>query len=347
MVEELLKETLQQYLHGVKHTPSGWNKRNCPMCVTRGHKPDTRERFGIYYSTDGAIALNCFNCGFSTSWQNGRTLSRKFIQLLQTIGVPQADVDKLKFEAFRQKHNIEARNEIKLKGSITKKWVKKDFLPDCYSIRTWLENDCTDKDFLQVANYALERRILDIDKMYWTPHREFFYNKRLVIPFFYKDEIVGWTGRISHNVEKSIPKYYTDMPPSFIYGLDDQRDYDKKYVIINEGVLDAIVTDGIAVLHNDINKDQAAIINALPGQKILCPDRDRSGEELVEIAIENKWAVAFPNWGKDRKGHVIKDASSAVEIYGHLLTIKSIIDTAETDSFAIRTKRKMDSLTYG
>ena len=80
------------------------------------------------------------------------------------------------------------------------------------------------------------------------------------------------------------------MPVNFIYGLDDQDDYDKKYVIINEGVIDAIVTDGIGVLHNNINDEQAAVINKVPAQKILCPDRDASGDGLIEIAIENKWA---------------------------------------------------------
>jgi hypothetical protein len=43
----------------------------------------------------------------------------------------------------------------------------------------------------------------------------------------------------------------------------------------------------------------------------------------------------------------VKDAGEAAELYGDLLTIKSIIDSRETVAQDIRIKRKMDRIEYG
>lgn len=343
-VQEFLRDTIDQHIGPLKQTPSGWQKRNCMMCHHRGQSMDKRERFGLIY-VEGGVTLNCFNCGFMTGWRPHSLLGDKMMFFLSTIGVSEEDVNRLKFEAFREANSIETK-EFTLKGSITAKWKEIDLIRDAFSLRFWLESDCMDKDMLEAVKYLAARNIYELDKIYWTPNKERLFNKRFMVPFFYKGKIVGYSGRLSANrADKSVPKYLSEMPPSYIYGVDEQQD--KKFIIVNEGLLDAMVTDGIGVLHNKINNDQAALINSLPGVKILCPDRDKDGDELIEIAIENKWHVAFPNWGRDGKGKPIKDASQAVNEYGHLLTLKSIIDSREVDSHAIRMKRKLDRMTHG
>lgn len=316
------------------------------MCHLRGHAPDKRERFGIYEGTDGGITVNCFNCGFMTGWKPHSQIGKKLVNFLTTLNVPREDIDRLRFEAFRESNDIKSK-DFTLKGSITGKWKMIDEPPaDLKSVREWLSLNCEDKDFLEIITYADRRNFLDVDKIYWSPDRTNFFNKRLVIPYFHNGEMVGWTGRLASDGKSTLPKYLSSMPPQYIYGLDNQRDYDRKYVIINEGIIDALVTDGVGVLHNKLHEDQAALIDALPGEKIFCPDRDKDGDEIIETAIEYKWYVAFPNWGRDRNGKVIKDAGHAVEVYGHLLTVKSIIESREKDSYNIRIKRKMDRVTY-
>ena len=349
-VREAIVDAIMQNIGTLKGTPSGWQKRNCMMCHHRGHGADKRERFGILFTQDGGMNVNCFNCGFGTGWHPQSQLGEKMMQFLQAIGVPEEDIKRLKFEAFREATNQRV-NDFRLKGSVTAKWTEIEFLKDCHPIRYWLDQNCTDRNFLRVVEYAEGRGILDIDKMYWTPckeDRERIYNRRIVVPYFYKGDIVGFTGRIAaHNPPKTTPKYMQEMPLSFIYGTDHQQDFNRKFIIITEGIFDALVTDGIATLHNNINEDQATIINSLPGQKILCPDRDKDGDDLIEIAIKHRWAVAFPNWGRNDHGKPVKDAGEAAEIYGDLLTIKSIIDSRETDAQDIRIKRKMDRMDYG
>lgn len=270
-------------------------------------------------------------------------MNKNICEFLQIIGVPQEDINKLKFESFREQNNAVGR-AVKIRGNITHKWVTVEPMPDCYSLRFWAQEGCEDADFLRVVEYAMSRGVVDFDRMFWTPHKEFMYHKRITFPFYYRGNIVGWTGRIIGNMD-GVPKYHNNMPPSFIYGLDNQQDYERKYHIIVEGVLDAIVADGVAVLHNNINEDQAALINKLPGEKILVPDRDSAGDELIEIAIENKWGVSFPNWGRVDK-RVVKDTAHAASVYGYLLTLQSIVESIEYDPYRIRFRRKADRVEF-
>ena len=120
-VREAITDAIMQNIGPLKGTPSGWQKRNCMMCHLRGQSADKRERFGILFTQDGGMNVNCFNCGFSTGWHPESQLGDKMMQFLQTIGVPEADTKRLKFEAFREATNQRV-TDFRLKGSVTAKW---------------------------------------------------------------------------------------------------------------------------------------------------------------------------------------------------------------------------------
>jgi len=61
------------------------------------------------------------------------------------------------------------------------------------------------------------------------------------------------------------------------------------------------------------------------------PDFDKAGMDTVNVAVKRGWAVAFPEWDDD-----IKDASDAVERYGRLFTVRSILESVETSSTKIK-----------
>jgi DNA primase len=107
-----------------------------------------------------------------------------------------------------------------------------------------------------------------------------------------------------------------------VYGLDRQS-RNREMVIVTEGQLDAIVTDGCATGRNNINDDQADILKSLEKQIIVLPDRDEAGKQMCKSAIRHGFSVSFPEW-KD-----CKDASDALTKYGRLYTIRSIINSVE------------------
>ena len=155
----------------------------------------------------------------------------------------------------------------------------------------------------------------------------------MIIPYYYKGKIVGFTSRLYYTVQdKSIPKYYQQCPADFVYNLDNQQAWTRKHVIVTEGVLDAWAVDGISVL-GEVGQTKIDIINRLQKNIIVCPDRDKKGWDLVNVAIENNWGVSFPKWDSG-----IKDAAQAAEKYGRLLTTSSIVSSTIVDDDEIRLK---------
>ena len=329
MIIEILREAILQNLGHLRQAPKGWHKRNCMLCHTQGHGHDTRNRFGIQFNPD-SIAVNCFNCGFSSGYTEGKDMSKAFEFFLRQISIDEKFIEHIKFEIFKLKNNIKQIRDgetpleqgDKLK-SLFQKWKTIDLPTDSLSIQQWLEYGLDDPMFLNVTQYAINRHIYNLDEFYWTPDTKHQLNQRLIIPYTFKSRLVGYTSRLYYDPPKSgPPKYYQQCPTDFVYNLDHQDGWSRKYVIVNEGVLDAWSVDGVSIL-GEIGQAKVDIINRLQKQVIVCPDRDEKGWDLVEVAIDNDWAVSFPKWDSD-----IKDAAKAAEKYGRLLTTHSIIASA-------------------
>ena len=337
MIAELLRETIFKYVHTLKPTNNGWYKCNCPVCHLQGHNQDKRQRFGIKFSVDGSFGINCFNCSFRCKWDVGHHLSKPLIWFLENISVPEEDIRELKFAAHREKEHVVPKNAPILSVVSKADWVKMDLPEGSKKIIELAEENCTDENFLKVAEYALSRK-LPLNDLYWSPMIDNQFNKRLIIPFFYKNVIVGYTARYyATDKNKLIPKYYMQEPSNFVYNIDKQHE-DRKYLIITEGAIDAMMVSGIACLGNKLNDTQISIINSLNKQVVLCPDRDNSGGNLIDVATANGWSVSFPSWEDD-----IKDPSDAVVRYGRLLTVKSILDSIVSNPLKIHVSRKFDN----
>jgi DNA primase len=93
--------------------------------------------------------------------------------------------------------------------------------------------------------------------------------------------------------------------------------------------------DGVAILGNEVSEQQADIIDSLGREVIVVPDADRAGAKLVDAAVEYGWNVSYPIWHTE-----CKDIGSAVEKYGKLFTIKSILAGKETSRLKIELLRK-------
>jgi hypothetical protein len=341
MIIDVLKDAILANIGPLKQAPKGWHKRHCPLCHTQGHGKDTRNRFGIQFNPQ-SIAMNCFNCGFSSGYTEGHPLSKSFKFFLGFLHIDPKFIEQIEFEIFKQKNQITSIREgdnstIEDKESrfkaLFQKWKPMELPDDSYSVTQWLENGLDDPEFLRVVNYALDRKLYDLDNFYWSPMTLHNLNQRLIIPYYYKAKIVGFTARLCYDVpDKSIPKYFQQCPQDFVYNLDHQQAWQRKYAIVTEGVLDAWTVDGVSIL-GEVGQAKVDIINRLQKEVIVCPDRDLKGRDLVDIAIENEWSVSFPKWTMD-----IKDAAKAAEKYGRLLTTHSIISSAVSGKEKIQLK---------
>jgi hypothetical protein len=154
---------------------------------------------------------------------------------------------------------------------------------------------------------------------------------RIVIPFTHNQQVVGNTSRF---LDDRKPKYLNDMQPGYVFGQDLQRKA-WQYVIVVEGIFDALSIDGMAVMHNDINDKQAQLIKNLERQVIVVPDQDEAGIKLVDRAIELGWAVSIPSWAEG-----IKDVNDAVVKLGKITTLLIILQAKETSKIKIEIRKK-------
>lgn len=331
MIGNQLKDIIYQNLGPMRISRKGWHYRNCPVCHLKGHRNDVRGRFGIRYESDGSLYLNCFNCLFDAVWKPGDRISKKLQTFMADIGVSESDVTKLAFVAFRESVNQSGDDDggaeevgmIDISGT----WATISTPEEFQTLQFWADNGCDDQDFLEVLQYAVSREFTRIDELFWMPTRRYQFRNRLILPFRHHGNLVGYTGRyvreVPTNKKSVITKYHNNMPEGYVYNLDSQRNSFKEYVIFTEGMFDAWAVDGISPMNNTVSPQQADLVNRLHRKVIMVPDFDKAGESFIDIAKQYGWMVSIPPW---RKG--IKDAAQAASVYGRLMTINSIIESA-------------------
>jgi hypothetical protein len=317
---------------------SGWISFNAPCCQHNGETADTRGRGGLVMNPDGGVSYHCFNCNFKASYVPGRHLTYKFRKLLAWLGADEGTVKRLVIDAIRirelvapeQIAEVVAQEEIKFKARA---------LPESaqtfHALNTFytLNNDqAVPQDWHNAVIYVAGRADLQRYEFYWTPERQYNLNRRVIVPFTWRNEIIGYTARAVDDAIK--PKYHNSHEPGYVFNTDKQHK-DAKFVIVVEGPFDAMSIDGVAILGNECSEMQADIIDSLGREVIVVPDADRAGAKLVDAAIEYGWTVSFPIWQKTHK-----DAASAVDAYGKLFVIKSILAAKQSNKLKIELRKK-------
>ena len=325
-----------------RKTPSGWISGNCPMCATRGHKPDTRKRGGIMFNDD-KFQYNCFNCGYKTGWSPGRKINDRLKDLLVRFGADEAQIQRVNFELLKAQEQEDVAKQFISKDAtaeyVSINWQTSTLPPESKPIGSVDTNSLNAEEFqcyVEAVEYIYERKLDFHNDWHWTPHNKTPYKNfgnRIILPFRYKGNIVGFTARwVGNPPNKETPKYFLSSPKNFVYNLDAQ--HDKKYVIVTEGQLDALIIGGIAVNGATPSHTQLSIIDQLDKEIIVLPDADRASMPMVRAALKRGWAVSFPEW------EGCKDAGDAVLKYGRLFTVRSILDSAETNSTKIQVLAK-------
>lgn len=328
-----------------KTATNGWVSFNCPCCIHNGETADTRGRGGIHADGNGTISYHCFNCNYKASYQPGRHLAYKFRKLLEWLGAPESEIKRLVIEAIRIKDLIDPeeldkvapKEEIVIKKrSLPKDAISYSELRTFYSVAD--ENTPLPDDLYAQLVYLKSRKI-DTEKyeFYYSEEKAHQLNKRIVVPFYWKGEIIGYTGRA---VVDYIPRYHNNYESNFVFNVDKQQK-DWKFVIVTEGPFDAMSIDGVAVLGNEINENQAEIIDSLGKEVIVVADTDPIGVNTINAAIKYGWSVSFPIWQE-----TCKDINEAVCKYGKLFVLKSIIDAKESNILKIQLMRKKIYPTY-
>ena len=321
------------------NSSSGWISFNAPCCVHNGESADTRGRGGLVMNPDGGISFHCFNCNFKASYVPGRHLTYKFRKLLSWLGADEGTIKRLVIDAVRIKDLIAPETIVEAVEQEEIKFKARP-LPEqaqtFQALNTFYElNDGAEvpRAWHAAVLYAATRGV-DLSRydFYWTPETQYNLHRRIIIPFTWRGNIIGYTARA---VEDDIkPKYFNSHEPGYVFNVDRQRP-DSKFVIVCEGPFDAMSVDGVATLGNEVSEQQVDIIDSLGREVIVVPDADRAGVKLVDAALEYGWSVSFPVWQE-----TCKDINSAVQKYGKLFVLKAIIDARQSNKLKIELFKK-------
>ena len=303
-----------------KQTPSGWISFNAPCCT------DKRGRGGIKLSDQG-WSYHCFNCSRTASFVLGRSLSFKARSLLKQLNVPEQEIDLLNLESLRHRsiHGILDDRQRVMNSLSSVEFEEFDDFPPGSEIITpelpkywrYLRERCVPEDFPAMTT-------IRTDGIHWV-------REHVTIPFTYDGRVVGWSARM---LDGRAPKYISHSQPGYVFGTDLQH-VNWQYVIVAEGIFDALSIDGLALMHNTISDSQARLIRSLGKEVIVVPDQDSAGLELVDRAVELGWSVSMPDWPAD-----CKDINDAVVKYGRLATLLTIMQARETSRIKIEIRKK-------
>lgn len=305
-----------------KKTHSGWVSFNAICCNHYGgHRPDTRGRGGIMMDNQNWV-MHCFNCGFKCSFTLGKSITPNTRKYLQWLGVDDIQIQRWNLESLQYKDLLDFT--IQKKTSSVKFQTRQ--LPVGEDLDT---NNPKHKVYV---DYLLKRKI-DIHNYRFivTPNDSGRNNNRIVIPYYYRNKIVGNTSRFLDN---KIPKFLNNQQPGYVFNTNKQK-HDYTVCIVTEGIFDALCIDGVAVMHDGINDHQSEILNSLGKRIIVVPDRDETGLKIIDRALELGYSVSLPNWHDD-----VKDVNDAVIKYGKLPTLLSILQCATSSKIKLEMQKR-------
>jgi hypothetical protein len=230
--------------------------------------------------------------------------------------VPQEEIERINLESLKHKS---------IAGLLSERQQTANQLQGiCFEDRdlpadTHLLTD-TAEEYLRNRNISL-----DYPFLYKTMPRP-----GIVIPFTHNNQVVGHTTRF---LDDRTPKYIQDIQSGYVFGTDLQND-SWNYVLVMEGVFDALSISGLAVLHAEINDAQVRLIRSLGKEVVVVPDQDAAGMKLVDRAVELGWSVSMPDWSD------CKDVNDAVIKYGRLGALLIIMQAREHSRIKIELRKK-------
>lgn len=308
-----------------KKRNNGWIYFNCPVCFLT-ENPDTKHRGNIIFNDD-SCSYNCFNCKYHWNFHLGQYMSKNMITFFKNC-CSAKDLNDLLLM-------VREYNESNTSQTIDKPIIKKREIrqiPSEYkSIQQSLYNNDKSKTLQSVVQYLYQRnpRLLEWSELYWAENRNNF-----LIPCKEYGEIVGYSLRSLN--DDSASKYLHYIPQGYVFNYDNLLK-ERKYEILVEGQLDALAINGVAYLSSTLTPDRLKRIQSFANDKelIICPDRDNAGKKIVQQVLDENlpFSIAFPNWIKG-----IKDCEEAVQKYGRLYTIYSIIASKESNKDLIKMK---------
>ena len=293
-----LESLIRDHIH-FRPISTGWEVGKCQMCN------DYKERAGIKYDS-GEIAYNCWNCGTSARYTEfSGKISNKFTKILASYGI---DVDEINAIVNSSFFTEDQEQKTITLSSLTKPNLDTPTikLPKA-SLRLGSTLDFLDYQE-KIAKYLVDRKV-DLLKYAFFFSIEDRFIDRVIIPFYRNGKLIYWQAR---SIDKNEKKRHDNAPVSreaIMFNYDKVFTVSSTPLVVCEGVFDAMMLDGIAILGSKLTAAKIEILKQSRRKLVFIIDKDENGKHLAEEVLSHGWEICFTPEGSH-------DLNDSVQKYG-------------------------------
>lgn len=307
-----LFDIIQEKVHLGHKNSRGWY--NCVCQVCNDYKP----RFGFFHDNVFTSGY-CYNCGAKFKYKEGSgKLSKNARKVLEAFGITRDDLSGIRSSIFNHvrndEHDVTLESLKKVKLFTPEVPLPERSFPIGHDDHLELQ--------LPLAEY-LERRRIDPLKVraHFSLDKRFI--GRVIIPFYRDGKVIYWQAR---HIETGVKPRYLNSPAArdaVLYGYDQLFTWSELPLFVTEGVFDAIVLNGVCTLGASLNEAKLELLKRCRRRVIFVVDRDRTGSEFGQSALDNGWEITFA----DERA---QDANHSVQLFGAPYTIYTLMRNATT-----------------
>lgn len=307
---QLLSELIQSRISLNKEN-NGWYKVRGACCN------DHSERAGFKF--DGStVGFSCFNCASKFRFEEGTAkLSREARRVLEAFGITRDELNAVLGAGFFNKSHDEQEITIEaLKPALQLRTPEVPLPPNSHLLGSEFSLAIQEPLIQYLTNRSIDPMIV---------HAHFSLDKkflnRVILPCMRDGKIIYWQARSIKDDMK--PRYLSPgtNKDAVLWGYDNLWKTPNRPLFITEGIFDAALIDGVALIGSKLNESKLEILNRCARRKIIVVDRDNNGRDLAQLALEHKWEITFPPDG-------VPDVNSSVQKFGILGTTWALLKNA-------------------
>jgi len=293
----------------------GFFSLKCQVCN------DYKVRAGFKFDM-GSVGFNCWNCSTTGKYEefSGR-ISKNFRKILNAFGIEDSEISTVVNTTFFVKKEKEDTKITLAKLTKVNTATPTIKLP-LKSFRLGHEEFL---DYQEKLVRYLDDRKVNLAKYPFYFSLEPRFLNRIIIPFYRGQNLIYWQARHIDNAEK---KRYDNAPvgrDAVMYNFDQLNSYAVAPLFITEGVFDAMMVNGVAILGSKLNDAKTELLSKTARRLVFVIDKDTNGKHLAEDVLRKGWEISFAPEGAE-------DLNQSVSRFGLSYTIYELMKSITKDN---------------